>query len=401
MKFLKKVELAESELTTQKYDLVVNDKSKQALFNLKDLLKLNIDKLGFDLIRNLIVINFNVHQKIWTVSGAFNRLLSFVLPINSISQSILFSIVSNGLLFSWGTPIHFYSEYIVSKFPQKQPPSIWFLNSVTRLILKSISDSFKIFGFLMLAKFAQRLPIWQISLGFMIWLVIKASLVPLFFKYMFPGFLKPVPKGELRDELTKVCSQVNYNPDTIYLSEIFMGVGYNYLPNRVTINKRITDKFTPKEYSSRVLSAIYSIKLNSNLKQDLRQVAELYLNLVIFDSFLMNDNTILTQFGFLENQDGLLFIKYLLFNQIFIPLNLVILSLQRYFNKLSTQQIDEETFKIYKQDYINYLKKSTINSDLEFFENDCLYEFYYSKVPGTAKRIKHLTENIKTNNTNK
>ncbi|KAI5954924.1 hypothetical protein KGF54_001485 [Candida jiufengensis] len=389
---LKKVEQTEVQFSTEQTDLVVNDKSSQALSNLKDLLRLHTDKLGFDLIRNLIIINFNVYHKIWTVSGTINELLSFILPINSVSQTVLFSVVSNGLLFSWGIPIQFYSEYFVSKFPKQEPPLKWLVYNFSKFVLKCIGDSFKIFGFLMLAKFAKSFPIWQISLGFLVYTIVKVSLTPLFVKIVFPGYLKPLPKGELKDELTKVCAEVGYDPESIYLSDFFGGIGYNYLPNCVLANERLIDKFTTKEYSSKVLSVIFTITLNANLNQKLRETAELYVNLLFFDYFFINDNTILTQFGFTGNQDDLIFIKYLIFNQIFLPFNLVIKSLQKYIDRLHNQQLDEETYEIYKQIFINSLKKTQNNNDLLVFESDYLYNIYYTNLPDIGRRIKYLEQ---------
>ncbi|KAI5965955.1 uncharacterized protein KGF55_001319 [Candida pseudojiufengensis] len=388
-------------------EVVINNKTKSLLINLKDIMKSKSDTLNFNLIKNLIIIYLNIYQKIWLTSGNLNVILSFIFPINSIFQSIIFATVSNFLLFCWNLPLQFYNTYVISKFPNKNDPLTWFLTNFFTMILNSISNSIKIYGFLKLVSIVQNFPIWQLCFGYFIFSILRISIVPLVLRTIFPGFMKPVPEGELKDELSKLCKQVGYNLNHIYLdnnSEPSF-LGFDYLPNLIIISNKLINQLSPKEVSAIVLQLINLIKSNVNLKKFLPISIILYANIYSFDKLLMNDDTILNQFGFsTSNQDNdLLFIKYLLFMKLFIPFEIIIDLSFNYFQRLTIYKIDLKTYKFNNNllNALENLQKNNGNNSYEiykYFKSDSLYDLYRVEIPSYHDRIENL-KSIDQNNT--
>ncbi|KAI5965236.1 uncharacterized protein KGF55_001456 [Candida pseudojiufengensis] len=381
-------------------NLLVNDKYEQSLLNLKNLVKLTLNKLSFNLIKDLLIIYFDVYNVIWVLSKKINEHLSFILPINSICQTIIFTIISNILIFCWGIPIQFYGEFIVSDFPKREKPINWLMIQYSILIFKILGDSIKILGSLIIIKFIKNFPIWQISLGYFIYSITRISLAPIYINLTAgPNFLKPIPNGELKDEILNLCSKIGFDSNSIYLTDFeFSSMGFNYLPNMITINERTRSIFTIKELSSIILQCILQIKLNLHLQKQIINSIILYINLFFFEKILFKDNNVINQFGFKidKNQsNNLIFIKYLIFNKIFIPINIIIGLIKNYLNKRKIYQIDQSTFEIYKIEFLNSMIKMKNNNTLKNFENDSIYNLYYSEIPSFNKRIEFLKENNK------
>ncbi|KAI5957080.1 hypothetical protein KGF54_000008 [Candida jiufengensis] len=393
---LKKIQITQIGLRQNNFDLLSNDKFKQSLFGLENLVKLTINKLGFDLIENLLIIHFDVYSILLELSKKINESLSFILPSNSYFQTIIFSIISNILIFCWGVPIQFYGKFIVSDFNQNESPLEWFMIQINLLVFKIFGDSIKIFGSSILINLVKNFPILQISIGFLIYSILRISLSPLFISVISgPNFLKHVPQSDLKDEILKLCSKIGYDCNSIYIADsAISSMGFNYLPNMVTINEGSIKSFTTKELTSIILQCILQIKLNLHLEKQFINSIILYLELFFFEKILYKDNNVLKQFGFEVNEESnLIFIKYLIFNKIFIPFDIIIPMIKNYLIRRKIHQVDQSTYELYQHEFVTAMNKMNGNNPLKNFENDSIYGLYYSGFPNLNRRIEFLKEN--------
>ncbi|KAK6198761.1 peptidase family M48-domain-containing protein [Scheffersomyces amazonensis] len=361
-------------------------------------LKYNYVKDIFDLIKDLFVIKFNVYAFIWKISGRVLKASSF-LPQSELFQTLIFSAIARLLLFVYNLPLGYYFNFVLEeKFNfNRSTIKSWLFSDLAGCLVQLIIDSTTISLFLKTVNYFGKIPILQstmltAAIFFTIFTIYPTFILPLFFK------ASPLPDGELRTRIEKLAVEKAFQIKRIsvldastYSSHSNAMVSGFPWRGEIALSDTLLEDLSTDEVVSVVAHELGHLKLFHILKQITFISSSVGLNLFLLSKAIQN-KSLYEQFGFSEK---FVVIGFLLFQNIAIPLNLIVHLFDHYYK----QKLE------YEADYYSAidcgLKEATLTGLSKIFKNnlnsldsDWLFNLYHRTHPSSTDRLEAVRKAI-------
>ncbi|CAI5759642.1 unnamed protein product [Candida verbasci] len=358
--------------------------------------KFSIYSSIYGLIQDLLVIKYDVLPKIWTYS---NHLMTKIwLPKfmgGSITQSIIFIVVFQLATLFTKLPVSYYKNFVLEeKFGfNKLTIKLWVTDTFKSLGLSFVLGTPVLAALLKIIEYFNENFVFYV-MGFVLIInlvamtIMPTLIMPLFNKY------EPLKEGELKTAIEDLAKQqafplnkllvVDGSKRSSHSNAYFIGLPWS---KQIVLYDTLIEQTELKETVAILAHEIGHWKLNHLPKMLAYAMTHTFLLFTLFGNFIKN-KSLFQSFGF-GNQQPIL-IGFLLFSDIYGPIESILTFLDNYISRFHEYQADEYALQCgYEKDLALALIKIS-KENLSGMAADKLYSIYHYSHPILPERLDAL-----------
>lgn len=351
----------------------------------------------FDLIKNLLIVKYDVLPKFWSLSGTLMAKCGFILPRfmgGVITQSLFFMFSSQIISTIVNIPLTYYSNFVLEeKYGfNKLTLKLWFTDEIKSILLSIVLGSPIVAGFLKIIDYFGDSFILY-TMGFVLFVQLVAmTIFPTLIQPLFNKFT-PLDDGELKTAIEDLATKQSFPLGKLYVIDgskrsshsnaYFTGLPWS---KQIVLYDTLIDHSTVDETVAVLAHEIGHWKLSHLPKMILFSQAHLLLCFSMFSAFI-NNNSLYSSFGFDVKP---IIVGFMLFNDIFQPVESVAKFGMNLLSRKHEYEADEYAKKCgYSDDLAKALIK-LLSENLSTMDADWLYSSYHHSHPILSERLRAI-----------
>ncbi|KAH3685594.1 hypothetical protein WICPIJ_003424 [Wickerhamomyces pijperi] len=355
-------------------------------------------------IQNIAIIKLDFLPKLWTAAGSAYNAVSPFLPLfaqsSVIAHSVVFLLGLQCFSLVFSTPIAYYQNFVLEESFgfNKLTVGLWVSDTVKSFLLSVF------IGFPLTAVFLKIIDHFGDSFIFYVWCfmvavqIIAIAIYPTLIQPLF-NKLEPLQEGELKESIENLARENKFPLTKLHVIDgskrsshsnaYFYGLPWS---KQIVIYDTLIETSTTLETTAVLAHEIGHWYLSHTTKALLLNQCHLYAIFSLFSIFTHNDS-LFRSFGFMGQQPVI--VGFLLFNDIFQPLDTVMTFFMHLLSRKNEYEADEYAVGL---GYADSLKKSLINLNMENLSSptsDWLFSAFHYSHPTLPERLVAIEKKAK------
>lgn len=356
------------------------------------------------LIQNIAIIKLDILPKVWSYAGSLYTSVSPYLPLfaqsSIITQSIVFLFTLQCMSTLVSIPVAYYQNFVLEESFgfNKLTIGLWVSDTIKSFILSVL------IGFPLIATFLKIIDYFGDSFIFYVWCfmisvqIIGIAIYPTLIQPLF-NKLEPLPEGELKESIENLAKQNKFPLTKLHVIDgskrsshsnaYFFGLPWS---KQIVIYDTLINTSTTLETTAVLAHEIGHWYLSHTTKALVIAQGHLFAIFSLFSIFTHN-KSLFNSFGFHAQQP--IIIGFLLFNDIFQPLDTLMSFVMHLVSRKNEYEADEYAVKL---GYADSLKKALIGLNIENLScpvSDWLFSAFHHSHPTLMERLTFIEAKAK------